>query len=313
MAAVVTLTINPTVDKSTSVTAVVPERKLRCTQPRSEPGGGGINVSRAILRLGGESVAVYARGGRTGAALEELLGREGVTQQPVAIEDETRENLIVLEESSGQQYRFGMPGPHLKPDEVRRCLAVVEEWEPAPDYLVASGSLPPGAPVDLYARLAQAAQRRGVRMVLDTSGEALREAAQSHVFLLKPNVAELSQLAGCPFEEECDLEREARRLVDRGVAEVVVVSLGAAGAILVTGDDASRLRAPTVPIRSKIGAGDSMVAGIIYSLARGMSLRHSVMYGVAAGSAAVMTPGTELCRREDTERLYQRLLSLETA
>jgi 6-phosphofructokinase 2 len=258
-------------------------------------------------------VAVYARGGRTGAALEELLDREGLAQVPIPIAEETRENFTVLEETSGQQYRFGMPGPTLTPEELERCLAAVEGWEPAPEFLVASGSLPRGAPVDLYVRLAESSRRRGIKVVLDTSGEPLRQITRSQVYMLKPNVTEMSELAGCPFEEECDLEQAAMRLVNEGVAQVVVVSLGAAGAILASHEGTTRMRAPTVRIRSKIGAGDSMVAGITLGLSRGMPLHDAVRYGVAAGSAAVMNPGTELLHRDDTERLYRQLLSSPAA
>jgi 6-phosphofructokinase 2 len=305
MQTIATLTMNPAIDKNSSVEQVIPEWKLRCKPPGHEPGGGGINVSRAIHRLDGQSVALYTAGGATGQMLQELLGYEGIiNHRPIQIENLTRQNLTVLEESSGRQYRFAMPGPMLRDAEWRQCLDEVAILEPKTGYIVASGSLPPGAPNDFYARMASIAKEMGSRVIVDTSGEPLRLAAREGVYLLKPNLRELRQLAGRDLEDEAQQEAAAREIVESGQAEVVVVSLGAAGALLVSAAGQERLRSPTVPIRSRVGAGDSMVAGIVLALARGASLSDAVRYGVAAGAAAVMTPGTELCRREDVERLY---------
>lgn len=304
---IVTLTMNPSVDKSARIDQVVADRKLRCEEPRHEPGGGGVNVSRAIERLGGRSLAIYPAGGAIGEMLEELIEAEGLEQRLVEIAGMTRENLTVFEKTSERQFRFGMPGPKLKEEEWQRCLDAVTSVEPAPAYIVASGSLPPGAPVDFYARMAHCTEGLGCRLVVDTSGEELRAAVEAGVYLLKPNMRELGELAGHPIEGEEEQVSVAQEIVERGQAQAVVVSLGAAGAVLVSEEGTTRVRAPTVQIRSKIGAGDSMVAGIVWSLAEGRDLADAVRYGVAAGSAAVMTPGTELCRREDTERLYKRM------
>jgi 6-phosphofructokinase 2 len=298
--------VNPSIDKSSYVNQVIPGRKLRCQPPRHEPGGGGINVSRAIHRLGGQSVALYTAGGATGQMLQDLLGDEGViNHRPIPIENLTRQNLTVLEEASGQQYRFGMPGPALKDAEWQRCLDEVAMLNPKTGYIVASGSLPSGVPDDFYARVASLAREMGSRTIVDTSGEPLRLAAREGVYLLKPNLRELSQLAGRDLDDEAQQEAAAWDLVDTGQSELVVVSLGAAGALLVSSAGHKRLRSPTVPIRSRVGAGDSMVAGLVLALARGASLYDAARFGVAAGAAAVMTPGTELCRREDVEQLYE--------
>jgi 6-phosphofructokinase 2 len=307
MKRIVTLTINPAVDKSARVEQVVPERKLRCRMPRFDPGGGGINVSRAIKTLGGESVALFPYGGPLGQMLQKLLGEEGIQQIPVPIAGLSRENLIVYEESSGQQFRFGMPGPKLEEDEWRQCLEMLSDLDPKPDYVVASGSLPPGVPTDFYARVSRAASDRGIRLILDSSGEALRLAANVEVYLLKPNLRELRSLGDEGDNEPFDPEKAAMKLVQNRNIQIVVVSLGAAGALLVSSEGAERFHAPTVPIESKVGAGDSMVAGIVLRLAQGVPLRDAVRFGVAAGAAAVMTPGTELCRKEDTERLFQMM------
>ncbi len=308
MKSIVTVTLNPTIDKSASVSHVVPERKLRCKSPRYEPGGGGLNVSRAIRKLGGESKAVYLSGGLQGKRLQHLLDKEGLDHRPTEIEEWTRENLIVYEESTGQQYRFGMPGPNVSEKEWRGFLDELSALGNKPDYLVASGSLPRGIPEDFYARLARKCKKEDIRLILDTSGKALSLAVEEGVFLVKPNVDELKALAGRDdFEDESRLEEVARGLVRDGKNQVVATSLGAAGAMLVWDGKCERLRAPTVSIKSKVGAGDSMVAGIVLSLARGKSILESVWFGVAAGAAAVMTPGSELCRRHDAEQLFERI------
>jgi 6-phosphofructokinase 2 len=299
--------MNPSLDKNVRLEHVVAERKLRCEQPRYEPGGGGINVSRAIDRLGGTSLAVYPAGGAIGEMLEDLLDAQRLEHWRIEVEGMTRENLTAFEETSDRQFRFGMPGPALQEQEWQRCLDVLSTVEPRPDYLVASGSLPPGVPVDFYARVAHCIKESGCRLIVDTSDDELRAAAEAGVYLLKPNMRELGQLAGHQIEGEDEQVDVAREIVRREQAQAVVVSLGAAGAVLVSEGKTTRLRAPTVRIRSKIGAGDSMVAGIVWSLAQGWDLVEAARYGVAAGSAAVMTPGTELCRREDTERLYEQM------
>jgi 6-phosphofructokinase 2 len=307
MYTVVTLTMNPTVDKHAGVEHVVAERKLRCGPPRHGPGGGGINVSLAISRLGGESLAIYPAGGAIGQMLQELLDEQDLDHWPIQIEGMTRENLTVLEETSERQFRFGMPGPTLHEEEWQRCFDALWSVDPTPDYVVASGSLPPGVSEDFFGRVARRARELGSRLIVDTSGEALLAAAEAGVHLLKPNMRELGQLAGHEIEDEEDQVSVAQEIVDQGQAEAVVISLGAGGAVLVSDGDVVRLRAPTVPIRSKIGAGDCMVAGIVLGLARDRGLLDAARFGVAAGAAAVMTPGTELCRREDTERLYKRI------
>jgi 6-phosphofructokinase 2 len=301
--------MNPTIDKNASAERVVPDRKLRCHVPRHDPGGGGINVSRAIHKLDGESTALYTQGGPAGNLLERLLDHEGIRQHPISIQDMTRENLTVLDQSADHRYRFNMPGPELSEPEWQRCLDALAELDPTPAYVVASGSLPRSVPKDFYGRVADWGHGAGCRVIVDTSEDALLAAVQAGLYLIKPNMRELGQLAGSEIETEEQQEQVAQEIIERGGAEIVVVSLGAAGVLLVADGTVERLRAPTVPIRSRIGAGDSTVAGITLALARGQPVRDAVLYGVAAGSAAVQTPGTELCRLDDTEALYARIKS----
>jgi 6-phosphofructokinase 2 len=239
--------------------------------------------------------------------LQHLFEQEGLDHRPILFNGWTRENLVMLEESTGQQYRFGMPGPHLSEAEWQRCLDELSAINPPLDFIVASGSLPPGVPEDFYARVARIGKDIGAQVVVDTSDEPLRLALSEGVYLIKPNIREFRQLAGQEMKEESEIRNMATEIVRSKQSMVVVISLGAAGVLTVSPEGYERIQPPTVPIVSKVGAGDSTVAGIVLSLARGSALRDAVRYGVAAGAAAVMTPGTELCRMEDTERLYEQM------
>ncbi|HWC05541.1 MAG TPA: 1-phosphofructokinase family hexose kinase [Methylomirabilota bacterium] len=306
---IATLTMNPAVDESTSVPYVLPDRKLRCQAPTYEPGGGGINVARAIRKLGGDALACFPVAGPAGELLRQLLDAEGVRYTAIPVTGWTRENLNVLEEVSGRQFRFCMPGAALEDHEWPAFLDWVRQLRPAPDFLVASGSLPPGAPVDFYARLAAVGRQMGSRVVLDTSGAPLARAAEEGVYLLKPSLREFQALMGEPEGDESTLASLAATAVKRGWCEVLVLSLGAGGALWTTASERERLASPAVRVRSGVGAGDSMVAGIVVSLAQGRALGEAVRFGVAAGAAAVMNPGTALCRREDVERLYPQVMT----
>lgn len=302
---IVTFTISPTIDVNTEVKHVLPERKLRCKSPHREPGGGGINVSRAIKKLGGESLAIYPAGGATGKLLHHLMDIEQITQKVVPVDVAVRENFIIKETVSHQQFRFGLPSSKMDKQEWEHCLAALRHISPTPEYIVASGSVPPGVPMDFYARLASLGKKLGARVIVDTAGEPLCEALEEGVFMVKPNIAELQDIAGQTIESEEQIKAMAMKFIENRGSQVVVISIGAGGALLVTSDLSEHFRSPTVPIRSKVGAGDSMTAGIVLHLSRGNSIAEATQFGVAAGAAAVMTPGTELCRKEDTERLYK--------
>lgn len=310
---IVTLTLNPALDKSTYIDKLQPEKKLRCEEPNYEPGGGGINVSRAIKILGGESLAIYAAGGPAGNKIKELLDDEKIDQDFIQIKNPTRENLMVTENLTGNQFRFGMPGSEIAKDELQKCLDRLNELPEDVEYLVASGSLPPGAPDDFYGKIAKIAQEKNIKCVIDTSGKALVEAAKSGVCLMKPNLGELSELA--EKEEISGMEQEeiARKIIDEGKASILIVSLGARGAMVATKDNIQYVVPPTVKQKSTVGAGDSMVGGLILSLSRGDDLLDAVKWGVAAGTAATITPGTELCRKKDVEKIFEWLSDKETS
>ncbi|TNE66641.1 MAG: 1-phosphofructokinase family hexose kinase [Bacteroidetes bacterium] len=297
----VTLTLNPALDKSTAVDRITPEQKLRCSSLQLDAGGGGINVSKGIRKLGGASTAVFPAGGHNGRRLQELLTNAGISTSTFELAGETRENFSVTESATNLQYRFTLPGVEMRTEEAEHCLQLIRELQP--DLLVASGSLPPGLPVTYYEQVAAFAKQIGARFVLDTSGPALQAAADEGLYLLKPNLAELSALAGVDKLEMNQVDDAALDIIHQGKCELVVVSLGPQGALLVTRDGFEHIPAPTVRKKSTVGAGDSMVAGMIWALAQGKSPREMAQIGVACGTAATMNPGTELFDPEDVWRL----------
>jgi 6-phosphofructokinase 2 len=301
--------MNPAVGVQTVADQVVPNRKLRCSEPVREPGGGGVNVARALRSLGGDAVAIFPAGGVAGERLGELLSAEGVTSRIVPIAGETRETFTVIERSSENQFRFDPEGPTLHQKEWESVLEQVRTLRPVPKFIVASGTLPRGVPDDFYGRLSAVAAELGTSLIADTSGLPLQHATGAGTFLIKPNLAEFRGLAGGIVMSDLFLEGAARALVTSGKSKAVVISMGAGGAIYASGTGARRIMAPTVKVASRLGAGDSMVAGIVMGLIRGFSFDDAILYGVAAGSAAVMNPGTELCRLEDVERLYSEMSS----
>lgn len=298
---IVTLTLNPALDKSSSIEKLVPEQKLRCAPMQLDAGGGGINVSKGIRKLGGSSTALFPSGGATGLRLQALLQEAGVDIAVHPVPGETRENFSVTELSTNLQYRFTMPGLEITEPQADAMLGMIARLQPA--YLVASGSLPPGLPENYYEKLAAFSKTIDARFILDTSGAALQAAADEGLYLLKPNLGELSALVGADKLEMNQVDDAALEIIRQGKCEVVVVSLGPQGALLVTRDGFEHIPAPPAQKRSTVGAGDSMVAGMVWALSEGKSFREMAQTGVACGTAATMNPGTELFRPEDVERL----------
>lgn len=304
---IVTLTMNPALDLSTSTDRVVSEHKLRCGPTRLDPGGGGINVSRVVHRLGGESLAIYALGGLTGAALHQMLDIEGISSRAVPISGTTRQSFTVDESNTGKQFRFVLQGPGLSEPEWQACLTAVQQSVVHDGYLVASGSLPPGVPEDFYARVARLARDAGARFVLDASGAALREAMAEGVYLVKPSRRELGELVGAPLDTEQSQVDAASDLIVAGSAELVALTRGGQGAMLASAAGVARLPVPTVPVLSTVGAGDSFLGAFVLRLSEGRDTDAAFRFAVAAGSAAAMTPATELCRPEDANTLEAAL------
>jgi 6-phosphofructokinase 2 len=303
-ATIVTLTMNPALDIVTSADQVRPTDKIRCSGARYDAGGGGINVARVASVLGGSVSAVFPVGGPTGDLVTELVGNANVPYRRVAISLPTRESFTVDEESSGQQYRFVLPGPRLTSAEQAKCLEELHYAARSAEVVVASGSLPPGVRSDFYQRVSDICRELGVLLVLDTSGGGLKHIT-SGVFLLKPSVRELRECFGRELATESEQLTAAHELIDSGISQAVVVSLGANGALLATRHGSQRFPATPVHVVSGVGAGDAMVAAITVGVTRGWSLSKSVRFGIATGAAMLMTPGTAPCRREDAETIFE--------
>lgn len=310
MAAIITVTFSPCIDKSITVPELLPEKKLRCSHPKLEPGGGGINVARVIHKLGGDVVAIFPSGGYTGQYFNHLVAEEKVPCVIVNTKNETRENFIVLDESTGNQYRFGIPGTVLYEEEWKSCLKEIENSN-APEFVIVSGSVPPGAPASLFQQIAAIAANKQSKLVVDTSGPALLQAATAGAYLIKPNLGELACLAGEKLIEPGKLAAVAKKVLSDYPVEILVVSAGNEGAMLFTKKETYQVTAPKVVRKSTVGAGDSMVAGIVYSLTKESSLLHALQFGVACGSAATMNPGTELCSVADARSLFTTLQALQ--
>ncbi len=303
---ILTITLNPALDLATSVDRMAPGRKLRCDGARLDPGGGGVNVARVIRRFGGKSTAFVALGGPTGRMMRELMRAQGLDLAAFDITGDTRQDITIDERAHGRQYRLVLPGPRWSAKEVRAALAEIERLAAGHDYVVASGSLPPGVPEDFYARLARIARRQGNRLVLDTSGAPLRRALRAGVFLVKPNHIEFRDLAGAARSDWKSMARVGNRLRDSGQAEAMIVTRGDKGALLIGPGAAWRLQAPQVKVASLVGAGDSLIGAAVLHLARGKTLLEACRLGVAAAAAAVEAEGTELANRGETLRLAKR-------
>jgi 6-phosphofructokinase 2 len=305
MTPILTVTLNPALDLATSAEAVRPGLKLRCATARTDPGGGGINVARVIRRLGGKARAFVALGGTTGDRVATLLAREGIALARFDGPGETRESLSVTDRATGGQYRFVMPGPAWPKAAGQRALAAIAEAAGPGALVVLSGSLAPGLPDDLPAALARRIARLGGRLILDTSGATLARAARPAVpaFVLRMDEAEAEMLAAIRLKTRGDSADFAAALVRQGAAEVVVIARGPDGSVMATRDGRWFARAAEVPVKSKVGAGDSFLGAFTLAAARGRPLPRALQEGMAAASATVMTEATELCRAADVRRL----------
>ena len=301
---IVTITVNPAIDKSTSFQKLIPEKKMRCSEMTIEAGGGGINVSKVLKELAGESIAVFPSGGANGKLLEQTLSNSNIPFKAIPIENETRENFTATELLTNAQYRFVMPGASLNIQELNKCFNVIKDIHPNPHFIVFSGSLAPGMADSIVAQFAVMAKELNAKFIVDTSGEPLKNAVREGVFLVKPNLSELCSLVGKEFLELSEVDNAAKSIIEKGHTEVIVVSMGPSGALLVTKDLCKRVPAPIVKKQSTVGAGDSMVAGISFMLMQNKPLIEAVQFGVACGTAAIMNKGTQLCRKEDVGKLF---------
>ncbi|WP_101341551.1 1-phosphofructokinase family hexose kinase [Cereibacter azotoformans] len=305
MIPILTLTLNPAIDLAADVPQVLPGIKLRCTEPRVDPGGGGLNVSRAIRILGGQSTAFVALGGNVGGRLAALIAAAGIEIVAFAGPGETRESLTVTETGTGQQFRFMLPGARWSPARVEAALARIDRAVPKGGMVVLSGSLPPGVPADFPALVSNLLGQRA-RLLVDTSGAPLAHLAAGGVpdlDILRMDDSEAASLAGRPLDSVAETADFASALVARGVAGCVIIARGADGSVLADARGRWHSRSEPVEVVSAVGAGDTFVGAFVLALARGAQPETALAHGVAAAAAAVITEATELCHPEDVERL----------
>ena len=305
MKPIVTLTLNPAIDVACDADHVAPTHKTRTYNEKIEPGGGGINVARALCGFAAPVKAIYIAGGAPGRVLDAMVAERGIERDPVWVKGDTRISLNVRERDSGLEYRFVPEGPDIGESEWRAVLDRVAATDC--DYFVASGSLPPGVPDDFYHRVIDIVHAKGTRFMLDTSGAELRAALKSGVFLIKPSLVELEELVGEELKGKDRIASAASDLVRRGQTRLVAVTLGHRGSILADEQGATFLPAVDVEVRSAVGAGDSFLAGMAYGLAAGNDAPKAFRMGVAAGAAAIQSLGTDLCKTADVDALLQQV------
>lgn len=308
---VATLTLNPSADISVEVGRWRPGEKIRAKVVRWDPGGGGLNVARVMRALGLDCLAIHTAGGPEGDKLQHALDRAGLHHRAIAIQDVTRISIMIADRKTSDRYTLTFPGPTLTADECAACLAAVEASGATRGTLVASGSLPPGAPNDFYAQAARLVAAGGGSFVLDTSGAALKPALGEPIFLAKLNHGELVDLAGAPLEGRDAVIAFARDLIGRQRLENVAVTLGAEGALLVTRRGVHYSPSPRIDARSPVGAGDSFLAALVVGMFNGEPLDRALRIAVCAGAAAASGEGTSLVQPRaaaDILKLFERQL-----
>lgn len=301
-----TITVNPSIDHHIVIDKLVKDDAIRALETRRDPGGKGINVSRAVKELGGETAAFGVAGGCAGYMLKSLMAEKDIPFEAVELPQESRINVIITDRSDGTQTRISATGPRMSLADIDLLVDRILARKPAPDWWVLGGNLPPGAPNDLYVRLIRELQGRGAKCLLDADDEVLKFGVQANPYLIKPNEYEFERLVGRSLPDEGALLLAAREVALRGV-QVVALTLGRKGALVVTPNQAFRASTPPVEVKSKVGAGDSFLAGCVLALSQGRPLEEALRLAMAAGAAAVMNDGTQLCRRQDVERLVPQV------
>ncbi len=306
---IATVTLNPSLDLTVAVDRLVVDDVIRMKEIRKDPGGKGINVSRVVNTLGGATIAYGFIGGHEGGALSVLLAEEGILTSFIAIEGDTRINVIISERETGTQTRINAEGPRVKVEDLDRLRSRL--WKMgglycAAQFMVFAGSIPPGLPRTTYRDLIEEARERGIKPVLDTDGEALKQGVKAKPYMIKPNTYELERLVGRELRNAGDQEiiQAAREVQATGV-EVVAVTRGKRRAVLVTPERVYLGTPPQVKTVSAVGAGDSFLAAFLLAILQGKGFGEAFKWGLAAGSATAMTPGTELLRVEDFQSLLE--------
>ena len=301
-----TVTLNPALDHYLEIDDLVMDDANRVTAESCYAGGKGIDVSRAIRHLGGQSLALGFIGGRNGQTMMELLKRDGVTSYFTTIAQETRRNIIINPQRRRFQTMLHSVGPVIAREEWDSFLTHLRALDLRESYVVVGGSLPRGLPEDAYRQIVELVHEREARAVVDADGACMRAALEAKPYAIKPNVNELRRIIGQVISSEEELLEAARFLNRRGVA-VVIVSRGAEGLLAVSKEGWFKTVPPKVTVRSTVGAGDSTVAGFVFQYANGKRLDECVRFATACGTAATLAPGNQLCRHRDVQRLLPQI------
>lgn len=304
---IITLTLNPSIDYIMQVPEIHAEDTLRASAAFFQPGGKGINVSRVLTRLGVVNRAWGFCGGDTGQWLRDDLAMEEVPHEFIQTRQETRINTIITEVSTHKQIRVSAKGGEIHHVELQSLKKALAALSSDVSWLVMGGSLPPGVESDIYRKLIAQAKAKGISCLLDADGESLTQGLKANPDVIKPNRYELARLLDRPLESHKAMVEGAKELIDSGQVAMVVVSLDKSGALLVSKDEVLYGEAPQVEVKSKVGAGDAMVAGLVYGFDKKLPLEDTLKHGLACGTAAVITPGTELSRMEDVNQLYPQI------
>jgi 6-phosphofructokinase 2 len=301
-----TITLNPALDRTMEVDGLVVDDANRILQEERYAGGKGIDSSRVIEELGGESTALGFIGGYDGLELEGRLINEGVLCDFTRIGGETRTNIVLTNRRDKTQILLNAAGPRITPAEIGLFFQRIRSLGHDAEFVIVSGSVPPGVNRNIYAQMITTLKGKGIRVALDADGELLRQGCGAKPFIIKPNIHEFQRLTGVTSTKVDDLVAKARQMVAEGIT-IVLISMGVKGLLGTTKDEAYWAIPPRVRVLSQVGAGDSALAGFIYALTKKKSFRESLILAAAAGTAAVMTPGTALCQRKDVIRIQKKI------
>ena len=301
-----TLTLNPAVDRELTVPAMEFDSVLRASASRVDFGGKGFNVSRLLNGMGASSIAVGFLGGRAGELLQDGLQSLGIRTDFVRVPSETRTNVSIVTQAHDHYIKVNEPGPLVDSAKQQDLLDKIDSLAKRGHWWVLAGSLPPGVPDDFYARIVRVLNQHGAQAILDTSGESLRLGCEEKPFLVKPNAEEAHALTGLPVGTPAEIAAAAAEIRRLG-AQNVVVSMGKAGALLDTSESSWLAHSPTIQEKNPIGAGDSMVGGLVWALTQSIALKEALGWGVASGAATASLPGTEVGTRSLIEGLFSQV------
>jgi len=301
-----TITLNPALDRTIWIQKVRDDVSNRILEEKSFAGGKSVDVSKVLKNLGVDNIALGFVGGFAGRELEGRLLNEGIETDFVRVSGETRTNIIIHETGTGKQLAFNARGPEIKPDELMQFIEQLEKL-PCGEVVAIGGSIPLGVSPEIYRKIISLVKRCQAKVVLDVDGEALRQGIKALPNVIKPNIHELSELAGRELKGLDDVVSAARSINQQGV-EIVLVSMGAKGILLVSEGQQYLAVPPNVNVESTIGAGDSSVAGFVSGLVRGKDLKQCLIYAVAAGTATTLRQGTALCQKDDFERIVPQVM-----